>query len=401
MKVEAIKIKNFKALKDFELRDIPNFSVILGANGSGKSTFFGIFGFLKEALSTNVHTALLKQGGIKGFDEVKSRDSEGDIEIELKFRMRNTATKGVSNPLITYFICIGKDERGHGIVEKEVLKYRRGQRGKPWEFLSFSRGEGIAVTNESLETTEEKDLVRESQKLKSPDILAIKGLAQFDKFPAAVALGELIDRWHLSDIHISEARKDRQIDAAEHLSSSGDNLSLVIDYYHKNFPEYLEKIKKSLKKRIPGIVSVTTQAIETGQMLLKIQDKSFEEPFLVDRVSDGTVKMLAYLVLLYDPKPHKLLCVEEPENQLYHSLLVELAEEFRDYARRGEQVFVSTHSPDFLNAAGLDEVFLLVKKDGYTTIVPAANDRQVRKYMEKGDKMGRLWKQGFFRGVDP
>lgn len=119
------------------------------------------------------------------------------------------------------------------------------------------------------------------------------------------------------------------------------------------------------------------------------------------RVSDGTIKMLAYLVLLYDPKPYPLLCVEEPENQLYPSLLWDLAEEFRAYAQRGGQVFVTTHSPDFLNAIGLDEVFWLVKERGYTQAYRAADNPQIKAYMDDGDQMGYLWKQGLFPGVNP
>ena len=111
--------------------------------------------------------------------------------------------------------------------------------------------------------------------------------------------------------------------------------------------------------------------------------------------------MLTYLVLLNDPEPHPLLCVEEPENQLYPSLLEELAEEFRAYAQKGGQVLVSTHSPDFLNAAELNEVFWLVKKEGYTQIKRASDDPQLQAYMRDGDKMGYLWKQGFFPGADP
>jgi predicted ATPase len=111
--------------------------------------------------------------------------------------------------------------------------------------------------------------------------------------------------------------------------------------------------------------------------------------------------MFAYLVLLYDPSPHPLLCVEEPENQLYPKLLVELAEEFRSYSCRGGQVFISTHSPEFLNATRLEEVFWLEKQDGYATLVRAQNDPQVAAYMREGDQMGYLWEQGFFGGVDP
>jgi predicted ATPase len=68
--------------------------------------------------------------------------------------------------------------------------------------------------------------------------------------------------------------------------------------------------------------------------LLRFKDGAFEDPFLARHVSDGTIKMFAYLILLYDPKPHPLLCVEEPENRLYPKLLWELAEEFRAYSLR-------------------------------------------------------------------
>lgn len=398
MKIESLKIKNFKAFKDAEMNDIPRFCVIVGANGSGKSTLFNVFGFLKEALSTNVHTALIKQGGSRGFSEVITRNTnENKIEFEIKFRAKNT---NKNNPIITYFLSITQDEQGRSVVNREILKYRRGRKGQPWEFLNFSKGKGFAVINEQMiDSTEEKDLKREDQKLKSPDILAIKGLAQFEKFPAVVALSQLIENWHVSDIHVSQAREEQQAGFEEHLSREGDNLSLVIEYLHQNHPETLEKITTILKQRIPGIVGVNAKTIETGQVLLKIQDESFDEPFLVRYVSDGTIKMLAYLVLLHDPQPYPLLCVEEPENQLYPHLLEELAEEFRAYANRGEQVFVSTHSPDFLNAINVDEVFMLVKDKGHTIIKRASEDQQIKDYMDAGDKMGYLWRQGFFKGV--
>ncbi len=391
MKIESIKIKNFKAFKNAEMTNIPRFCVIIGANGSGKTTLFNVFGFLKDALSTDVNTALNKRGG---FDEIISRGSKGSIEFEIKFRAKNTKK---NNPIITYFLSIS-NKNNKAFVDKEILKYRRGTKGQPWEFLNFSNGKGSAVINEQmLDSTEEGDLDRELQTLKSSDILAIKGLAQFEKFPAVIALSELIDNWHISDIHVNEARNIQQTDYAEHLSTLGENLSNVIDYLHNNHAEKLMDITKILQQRIKGISKVEAQTIETGQVLLKIQDESFNKPFLVRYISDGTIKMLAYLVLLYDPKPYPLLCVEEPENQLYPHLLAELAEEFRMYAHRDEQVFVSTHSPDFLNAVEVDEVFILIKEKGYTIIKRASDNKQIKDYMSNGDKMGYLWKQGFFK----
>jgi predicted ATPase len=396
MKIELLRVKNFKAFREFEMRDIPNFCVIVGANGTGKSTIFNIFGFLKDALTHNVSSALIKQGGNKGFQDVRSRDSDGPIEIEIKFRV------APKEPLITYELHID-EENGRPIVKKEVLKYRRlGQQyGQPWRFLDFANGSGTAVTNEVEMVGSEKDLTREVQSLKSPDILAIKGLAQFEKFPAVVALGELIENWYVSDFHISNARKVQEVGYAEHLSKDGDNLSLVVQYLYENHRDKYNLIINALKHRVPGVSRVEAKPTEDGRLLLRFTDGAFSEPFLANHVSDGTIKMLAYLVLLYDPRPHPLLCVEEPENQLYPKLLWELAEEFRGYANKGGQVFVSTHSPDFLNAIKLEEVFWLVKENGYTQIKRASLDEQISAYMKDGDQMGFLWKQGFLEGVDP
>lgn len=394
MKIESIRLKNFKSFQDAELKELPNFCVIVGANGTGKSTVFSVFGFLRDALTTNVNTALMKLGGSRGFQEVRSRNSKGPIEIELKFRAKP------DSPLTTYFLQIS-EKRGKALVEKEVLKYRRGSSGQPWHFLNFKRGKGTAVTNELDSVTDVKDLNREEQTLKSPDILAVKGLAQFARFPAVMALGNLIENWHVSDFHISKARPEQEAGYAEHLSREGENLSLVIQYLHNHHDKIFKKILDLLKRRVPGISDVDSKTTEEGRVLLKFQDGVFEDPFLARYVSDGTIKMLAYLTLLYDPTPHPLLCVEEPENQLYPKLLWELAEEFRAYANRGGQVFVSTHSPDFLNATRLDEVFWLVKKDGYSQIRRAKDDEQLSIYMAQGDKMGYLWDQGFLEGADP
>jgi predicted ATPase len=170
--------------------------------------------------------------------------------------------------------------------------------------------------------------------------------------------------------------------------------------YEKN-SELFDEILQKMKERVPGIGDISPESTSDGRLLLKFRDGSFKDPFIDRYVSDGTIKMFAYLVLLHDPKPHPLLCVEEPENQLYPRLMAELAEEFRDYSRNGGQVFVSTHSPDFLNALQIEEVFWLSKTGGYTSVHRAKEDAQLMAYMEDGDQMGYLWKQGFFKDVDP
>jgi predicted ATPase len=383
MHIEALALKNYKAFKSISIDNIPKYAVFVGANGTGKSSLFDVFGLLKDSLIHNVSNALARRGGYK---EVVTRGEEGPIKIELKFRVNN------NKPLVTYTLEISEDNDSP-IVERETLRYRRGQSGQPWKFLDFSRGRGIAITNEYQYSGQESEQEREEQSLVSPNILAIKSLGQLKKFPVANSFRQLIENWHVSDFHIDQARSTQDAGFAEHLSPKGANLSLVAKYMYDHHRDTFNTVLETLQKRIPGINDVRASTTDDGRILLKFQDGNFKDPFVARYVSDGTIKMFAYLVLLYDPSPHPLLCIEEPENQLYPHLLTELCEEFRSYAKKGGQVFVSTHSPDFLNGVKVDELFFLNKSNGMTSINRIENNTLVNNLYKEGDKLGYLWKQ--------
>jgi len=393
MKINKIHLKNFKAFKDATLQNIPHLSVIVGANGTGKSSLLQVFAFLKEALMSNINNSFNKIGGSNGILEVRSRNTSENIEIEIQFFKSN------NSELITYFISIG-DHNGIAFIDREILKYQDKSSSTPLHLLDFSKGHGTIVTNETEIVNNNNELKKEGQRLKSDDILALKVVAPLERFPIAMCVGNFIENWHISNLNINHVRMDKKIEHAKHLSFDGANLSLVTEYLYKQHPKLFKNILLKLSERIPGIEKVEAKITEDGRVLIRFKDRSFEDPFLARNISDGTIKMFAYLLLLYDPNPHSLLCVEEPENQMYPKLLWELAEEFRAYTTRGGQVFVSTHSPGFLNAIELDEVFWLVKNNGYTSIQRAKNDGQLSAFMENGDQMGYLWEQGFFEGVD-
>lgn len=394
MQIESIAIKNYRLFRDVRMEDIPRLCVLVGANGTGKSTLFDVFSFLKDALSMNVTKALARRGGYR---EVASRGHTGDpIEITLQFRMEITGRER----LVTYLLRIGLDARNRPQVEREVLRYKRGAHGAPFHFLDFTHGQGYAVNNEEDFSKQDEELTREEQELDAPDILAIKGLGQFERFKAASAFRLMIENWHISDFHVSEARPSQEDGFAEHLSTRGDNLPLVANYLFENHRPCFDRVLEAMRRRVPGIRVVEPRQTEDGRLVLRFQDGSFRDPFIARHVSDGTIKMFAYLVLLNDPSPFPMLAVEEPENQLYPELLPELAEEFRDYARRGGQVFISTHSPDFLNALKLEEIFCLRKEGGFTTISRASESATLRSLVEAGDLPGYLWKQGLFEGLN-
>ena len=387
MQIEGIEIKNYRLFRHLTLSGLPRMTVVVGANGSGKSTLFDVFSFLKDALTENVSAAVARRGG---FRELVSRGTSGPIELMIKFRESG-------GRLVTYQLEIGTD-KGRVVVEREVLRYRRGQRGQPWRFVDFSKGIGTAITNESAYGQEGAEEKRDDYALDDPSILAIKGLGQFREFRVVSEFRSLIENWYISNFNIADARPSVDAGYAEHLSTRGDNVALVAQYLYENHPEKFQQVLNAMRWRVPGVSNVEAKPTDDGRLVLRFQDGSFNDPFIARYVSDGTIKMFAYLVLLYDPKPHPLLAIEEPENQLYPELLQELAEEFRAYAKRDGQVFVSTHSPDFLNGAELNEIFWLEKRQGFST-VKRASDSEVLRNLSAGAMPGYLWSHNLFEGA--
>ncbi len=397
MRIESISIENFKVFKETFIKDLPRMAVLLGTNGSGKSSFFDVFGFLSDCLQNNVTIALNKRGG---FSEVISRGADinkDQIKFEIKFR--NEQIGNERPPLITYSISIGS-KNGKAFISREILKYRRGQRtGKPWHFLDFRSGEGYAIENEDEYGQEGVEEKRINQKVTNPDILAIKGLGQFEQFKAVSSFRSLLEKWYVSNFKIEYGRNISDTGISNHLSVNGDNLAQVTKYMYDYHRELFNEILLKLPRRIPGINQVEAKETEDGRIILRFQDQNFKDPFVARYVSDGTIKMFAYMILLHDPEPHPLLCIEEPENFLHPDLLLQLCEEIREYSERGGQVFVSTHSPDFVNGVNLNELFFIEKINGYS-IIKAAKNNEVVKELSKDNNLGWLWRNNYIKGAN-
>jgi predicted ATPase len=175
----------------------------------------------------------------------------------------------------------------------------------------------------------------------------------------------------------------------------------VIQYLKERHPERLERVFSTLRRRVPRLDSVLAEAMPDGRLLLQIKDAPFESPILARFASDGTLKMLSYLVVLYDPDPPQFIGIEEPENFLHPRLLPELAEECRAASER-TQLLATTHSPFFLNGVRPEEVRILYRDEkGHTQVVRASDIQGVREFISAGATMGQLWMEGRFGLGDP
>lgn len=385
-RIEYLKVQNFRALHEVEFKDLTPLTVLLGPNGSGKSTVFDVFAFLSECFELGLRRAWDKRGRAK---ELKSRGSDGPVRIEIKYRE-------AGYPMITYHLAV--DERAGGpVVVEEWLRWKRGSHGQPFRFLDYHDGEGSAVSGD---LPDEQDK-RINVPLKSADLLAVNALGQFAEHPRVAALRDFITGWYVSYLSAESARGQPEAGPQERLSKSGDNLANVIQYLAEQHDDRLEQIFQALRRRVPRVERVLTETMPDGRLLLQIKDTPFSHPVLARFASDGTLKILAYLVLFYDPEPPPFIGIEEPENFLHPRLLPDLAEEARAASAR-TQLLVTTHSPFFLNGLRPAEVRVLWRDEkGFTQTRRASDLPGVPQFVEHGALLGHLWMEGQLGVGDP
>lgn len=386
-RIERLTVRNYRALKDITLERLTPLTVLLGPNGSGKSTVFDVFAFLSECFSDGLRKAWERRGR---FRELRSRDQGGSIVIEIQYRERPRS------PLITYHLEIEEQPKGP-VVKREFLRWKRGHPAAPFHFLDYQYGQGKVITGESPESSD----TRVEKTLSGPDVLAVNTLGTLAENPRVIALRGFITGWHLSYLSADAARGNPEAGAEERLSPTGSNLPNVIQYLREQHPQRLEQIFETLRRRIPRIEKVEAEVLQDSRLLLLVKDAPFSTPVLSRFVSDGTLKMLAYLTVLYDPDPPQLVGIEEPENYLHPRLLPELAEECQQAAER-TQLIVTTHSPFFINPLRPSEVRVLYRaEDGYTMVRRVSDMTGIQAFLDQGATLGELWMEGHFDVGDP
>ena len=386
-RIERLKIQNFRALRDVELRNLTPLTVLLGPNGSGKSTVFDVFAFLAESFENGLRRAWDKRGRAR---ELKSRGGSGPILIEIAYREQP------GQPLTTYHLEVD-ESNGKPIVVKEWLRWKRHRYGAPFKFLDYASGSGRVVSGDVPDAHDERVNVQ----LSSSDTLAVNALGQLAENPRVVALRDFIMGWHVSYLSSDDARGQPEAGPQERLSKTGDNLANVIQFLVEEHDDRLNWIFKRLRDRVPKIQSVTANPMPDGRLLLQIKDGPFAKPVMARFASDGTLKMLSYLILLNNPDPPPFIGIEEPENFLHPRLLYDLAEECRA-ATESTQILVTTHSPFFLDALQPNEVRVLWRDEsGYTKCHPLSSNVKVKAFIDAGAQLGDLWMEGHFGVGDP
>jgi len=384
-RIDYLRVKNYRVLHDLELGPLTTFTVFIGPNGSGKSTLFDLLAFLAESFSEGLRKAWSRRGG---FEQLRTRGESGPITIEFTYREARD-----SSPL-TYHLTFEEQESGPIIIEEWLAQ--EGESGQLKRLLDFSQGKG------SLESLRHGCV---EEVLDSPDILAISVFGQLASYPYLSALRRFVTGWHVSLLSMVPPREISRNGSAkraqEQLSATGHNLANVVRYFEEKHPEQLKDVMTTLSRFVPQLERIETVRLWDGQLQLQLKDASFKEPIPSRLVSDGTIQLLAQLILLNEPTLPPLIALEEPENFLHPRLLPELAEECRK-AAGNTQLLVGTHSPFFINSLRSEEVWVFYRNGrGFTQARRTVDIRGIQSFMQYGALLGNLWTEGYFVVGDP
>lgn len=414
-KIEGIRIRNYRVLQDITLGKLWNtqtaqpltpITAVIGKNGVGKSSLFDAFGFLADCLKLGVEEACDSRGR-GGFERIRSQGCGAPIEFEVYYREEKNARP------ITYELAIDMDDSNRPYAARERLRQRRIKQthGRPFSFLIMEGGRGVAWKGDAqglredpgkfdldqllTELGAEEKPETEVAELQDNRKLGIATLGALKQHPRIASFREFIEDWYLSYFTPDAARSLPLAGPQKHLNIHGDNLGNVVQFMEREFPSRFKSILDRIAEKVPGVNHIDTERSPDGRLLLRFNDKGFEDPFYAQQMSDGTLKVFAYLIMLEDPSPPAFICVEEPENGLYHKLLEVLANEFRSHAterKAAPQIFVTTHQPYFVDALSPDETWILEKRpDGFSSIHRASDDDIVRAMVDEGLPLGSLW----------
>lgn len=404
-KIEGIKIENYGSLKSVTMgkllshqtgRPLGNMVTIIGPSGTGKSTIADAFGFIADCLDKGVEEAC-DLGNRGGFRQLVSQNTDQPIHFELYYRETSN-----SKP-ITYELSIALDNNGRPYVLDERLRQRVEKKGRPKSFLHLHEGVGYAFEGTEGWQDDAGNITGKGRKvevhLADKRKLGIATYGAMAQYTRIVDFMNFLKSWYLCYFSPDSARKIQYAAPQPYLDRTGSNLNNVAQYMYREDKNAFSRILKDIQSKLPGISKIEPKLMENGQLVLRFFEKGFSDPFYSSRMSDGTLKLFAYYLLLHEQSPRKLVFIEEPENGLYHQYLTNLASEMRNNVGSGysKQLFITTHSPFFVNALLPQDVWVLEKDEsGFSSVKCAADYDLVQEMSAEEVPLGDLWYSQYF-----
>jgi len=412
MGVKRIRVTNFKSFEELEV-ELGKFNVLIGANASGKSNFVQIFEFLRDISNHGLNNAVSMQGGVEYLRNINVGASENfslkvvsDREFEFLGRRMREGLIGIKTYETTYEFALKFRKRGLGF---EIAKDNLTQKCK---FVRLERKKG--KIEEKGETEQGKIVLsRANGKVKidlhKPEQIPIE---EGDIYPPFLRerklppntlllqspfffmppLEEIFSGISIYDFDPKLPKKATPITGKAELEEDGSNLSIIL----KNITENKEKRRKLfnlVKDLLPFISNLDVEKFADKSLLFKLQEIYFKNQYLpASLISDGTINITALIVALYFEE-NPLTIIEEPERNIHPYLIFKVVDMMKDASQK-KQIIVTTHNPEIVKYAGLDNILLVSRNEkGFSTVSRPADKEELKTFLENKIGIEELYVQ--------
>ena len=412
MSIKRIEVRNFKSFKELKI-DLGKFNVIIGANASGKSNFVHIFEFLRDITTSGLDNAVSLQGGVEYLRNMNIRVSE-DLFIKIvadqEFGWLGRRTKagliGIKTYETIYEFALRFNKRGSGFrIAKDRLNQkcrfirleRKGKKIEEKEIL----GKGEILISRSNGKVKIDLNIPPKVPLKKEDI--IPPFLREEKLLEHVLLLEtpyffipplegIYSEISIYDFDPKLPKKATPITGKAELEEDGSNLSIILKSITEN-KEKKRKLFNLVKDLLPFVENLDVEKFADKSLLFKLKESYFKAQYLpASLISDGTINMTALIVALYfEKKP--FVIIEEPERNIHPSLISKVVEMMKDASQK-KQIVVTTHNPEFVKYAGLENILLVYRdKDGFSLISRPADKEEVKSFLKNDIGIEQLYIQ--------
>ncbi len=369
MHLNSIEINHFKSLSDIKLEELSPLTLLIGANGVGKSNLIDALRFLRDMVAEGLDHAVSKRSGIITIRQ-HSPNKPYDITIKISFTEKLENDKSWNG---FYEITVSSLSEGNYQIKRESARWSE----QAFEFDEENeKAINLGIIEKSFTRNADGILTISDNKKKTPlpkdqPALGSRG-GIWGRIAAPIA--DFISLFRFSSIFPNTLREPSRPDTDRILKESGENWASIIKALKKSSAGKLslERVREMMQVVMPTLQDVsvrTAGAYLVPQFRVKDNDKSAAHDFDPVQISDGTLRIFGILLALYQNPPPPFIALEEPEQTVHPAVLSMLSEAFREVSER-TQLLITSHSPYLVDFFSAEEIRIVSMQNGKTRISP-------------------------------
>ena len=417
--LKKLDVRNYKSLREVDVT-LPRFCTLVGANAAGKSNFADAIEFLSLVARNGLPAAVTEKGGYENLcfrrarrakspvrfhvevepeirlSPLRSNDEEKETQFELRFEF-TFAFRAAKEAISSEFSVV---------EERLCVRSRTAEPRGPWEQIALYEYSSDKKPHHRVETAADSDFILPDEILReilkdwvdSPrdDLFFTSRLKGLPPFPW---LTEELARYRVFQVSPAYTRAPASASGSLEMAKNGGNLAAAIHALSRKEPDALGELLEYVQLAVPSVEAIETDYVRTRELGLFLREKDMGRRAYASELSDGTLRTISLFLPLVDPRC-PLVVIEEPENCIHPWVVRQFVEAARE-SSQAKQIILTTHSPVLVSRLKPEELFIVERRQGQTTVRPAIEvDISLDRIIREGiTDLGSYWDSGAMRAV--